>query len=218
MAPALARWAGALRFLRGLSCAAQGGGPCVRMSSGASLKGCPEHCGLPTASRASPGPSDRCESGRRRACGGFILHGAGRRPSPTNVLRRRPLAATSPFTSYARTSALRSESIGASLKACCEHCGLPTASRASPGPSDRCESGRRRACGGFILHGAGRRPSPTNVLRRRPLAATSPFTSYARTSALRSESIGASLKACCEHCGLPTASRASPGWAGVWAK
>ncbi|MBA0328227.1 hypothetical protein D7U76_08505 [Stenotrophomonas maltophilia] len=45
-----------------------------------------------------------------------VLRGAGRRPLRTNVLRRRPLAVTSPFTSYARASALRSEFVGASLK------------------------------------------------------------------------------------------------------
>ena len=74
---------------------------------------CPDPC-LPRR-----GPSVRGESGRRRACGGrCVLRGAGRRPLRTNVLRRRPLAVTSPFTSYARASALRSEFVGASLRGC----------------------------------------------------------------------------------------------------
>ncbi len=145
-------------------------------------------------------------------------------PLRTNVLRRRPLAVTSPFTSYARASALRSEFVGASLKADCSQPYPPQAEprrggqgvgqskgggdgqRPAPGdicpgpclsrrgPSVRGESGRRHACGGFILRGAGRMPLRTNVLRRRPLAVTSPFTSYARASARRSEFVGASLK------------------------
>ncbi|QNG85908.1 hypothetical protein IMCGPPIG_03711 [Stenotrophomonas maltophilia] len=165
-------------------------------------------------------------------------------PLRTNVLRRRPLAVTSPFTSYARASALRSEFVGASLKADCSQPYPPQAEprrggqgvgqskgggdgqRPAPGdicpgpclsrrgPSVRGESGRRHACGGFILRGAGRRPLRTNVLRRRPLAVTSPFTSYARASARRSEFAGASLKGGRERCDLLAGSRASSGRAG----
>ncbi len=203
-------------------------------------------CPGPCLSRR--GPSVRGESGRRHACGGFILRGAGRMPLRTNVLRRRPLAVTSPFTSYARASARRSEFVGASLKADCSQPYPPHAEprrggqgvgqskgggdgqRPAPGdicpgpclsrrgPSVRGESGRRHACGGFILRGAGRMPLRTNVLRRRPLAVTSPFTSYARASARRSEFVGASLKGGRACCAFLTARRASSGRAGVWAK
>jgi hypothetical protein len=51
----------------------------------------------------------------------------------------------------------------------------------------------------LILRGARRRLLRANVLRRRPLAVTSPFTSHARASALRSTSIGVSLKGCCQR-------------------
>ena len=157
VAPALAWWPRALRLLRGLFCVAQGGGPCVRMSSGAGRWPSPPLYFVRKGLRPAFGVRRRFLERRLR-----VLRSPHRTPSLVGALqpqrrrlktrvwrmhsaRRRtdalayecpPAPAVGrhlPFTSYARASARRSEFVGASLKGGRACCALLTACRASSG-------------------------------------------------------------------------------------
>ena len=144
----------------------------------------------------------------------IVLRGAGRMPLRTNVLRRRPLAVTSPLL---RTQGIR-PAFGVRRRFLERRLRVLRSPHRTPSLVGTLQPQRRRMkTRVWRMHSARRRTEalayecpPAPVVGRHL-----PFTSYARASARRSEFVGASLKGGRACCALLTARRASSGRAGV---